>query len=46
MKTERDFENWKRTELVTISDPDINEVTVAEEHYDFMPMMTPFQVKS
>ena len=46
MNTEKRFENWKRIDPVTIFDPDINEVTIANECYDIKPMMNPFQVKS
>ena len=46
MNTEKRFENWKRIDPVTILDPDINEVTIANEYYDIKPLMNPFQVKS
>ena len=46
MNTEKRFETWKRIDPVTIFDPDINEVTISNEHYDIKPLMNPFQVKS
>ena len=45
MNTEKRFENWKRIEPVTLIDPDISEVTTANECYDIKLMMNPFQVK-
>ena len=32
--------------IVTVQDPDFNEVIVPNEYYDIKPLMTPFQVKS
>ena len=45
MNTEKCFENWKRIGPVTLSDPDISEVTTANECYDIKPLMNPFKVK-